>query len=68
MTKPSSVIESSSLDDNLIPKELRKDFHGQAFSDEFIYITPKELHHQHKLADDEGRQKQQTELFGNKYV
>ena len=51
-----------------VPEEFCKDFERKTFTDKLVDITPKELHHQHKLADEESTHKQQAELLGYKYV
>ena len=42
-----------------VPKELGQHIHGKSLADEVIDITPQKLHHQHKLADEKGGDKQQ---------
>ena len=36
-----------------VPEELCQNAQRKAFSDKVINVSPQELHHQHKLADEE---------------
>ena len=51
-----------------VPEELGKNFHRQALAYKLVDITPQELHHQHKLADEEGSYEQKAKLLGDEYI
>ena len=51
-----------------VPEELRQHLHREPLADEVVDIAPQELHHQHKLADEEGSHKEQPELLGDEYI
>ena len=42
--------------------------HRDTLADELVDISPQELHHQHKLADEERSHEQQHELLNHEYV
>ena len=51
-----------------IPEKLGHHLQRQALAYQLVHIAPQKLHHQHKLADEERRKKQQPELFGDEDV
>ena len=51
-----------------IPEELGHNVEREAFTNQLINISPQELHHQHKLADEERSHEKQSELLGDKDV
>jgi hypothetical protein len=51
-----------------VPEEFGEDFQRQTLTYQFIDISPKELHHQYKLTDEERSHKKQSELLGNEYI
>ena len=51
-----------------VPEELRQNLHRETLANEFVNIAPQKLHHQHKLADEEGAYEEQSKLLGYEYV
>ena len=49
-------------------EELGHDVERETFTYQLVDISPQELHHQHKLADEERSHEKQTELLGDKDV
>ena len=51
-----------------IPEELGQHVHGQTLTDELVDIAPKKLHHQHELTYKERSDKEESELFCDKFI
>ena len=51
-----------------IPEELRQHLHRKSFTNQFVNVSPQELHHQHELADEECSHEEHTKLFGYEYI
>ena len=60
--------ESSMASGNACGMSMSPMYERKPLANQLVDIAPQELHHQHKLADEERSEEQQAELLGYEYV